>query len=115
MEIEIQREGKSQAINRLEQVRSSVRSQQQQIDLLLRVAELYMEMKRYDQAIALLRKAPRNKKDPLQEYRIDRNLVSCWVAVDSPDKALDLLKAMRFKKQYVPYNKEILFFRPYPQ
>lgn len=109
IEIEIRHEGKSRAISLLEQVRTTVKSSKLQIDLLLRVAELYQGMEQYDKAIALLKKAPRDKKDALQEYRIDHNLVSCYVAVDSLKKAALLLKTMRANKLYVPYQKEILF------
>ena len=109
IEIEIRHEGKSRAISMLEQVRSTVKSGRLRIDLLLRVAELYQGMGQYDNAIALLKKAPRDKKDALQEYRIDYNLVSCYVAIDSLKQAALLLKAMRANKQYVAYMKEILF------
>lgn len=109
IEIEIRHEGKSRAISLLEQVRSSVRSGQLQIDLLLRVANLYMGMEQFDKAIALLKKAPRDRKFPLQEYRIDRDLVSCYVAIDSLEKATKLLAAMRANKLYLPYMKEILY------
>jgi tetratricopeptide (TPR) repeat protein len=86
-----------------------VRSGQLQIDLLLKVADLYIGMEQYDKAIALLRKAPRDRKFPLQEYRIDRDLVSCYVAVDSLKKATLLLAAMRANKLYIPHMKEILY------
>jgi TolA-binding protein len=109
IEIEIRHEGKSRAIGLLEQVRSTVKSGRLQIDLLLRVAELYQGMEQYDKAIALLKKAPRDRKDALQEYRIDHNLVSCYIAVDSLKKAAQLLKTMQANKQYVPYIKEILY------
>lgn len=109
IEIEIRHEGKSRAISLLEQIRSTVKSGKLQIDLLLRVAELYQGMEQYDKAIALLKKAPRDKKDALQEYRIDHNLVSCYVAIDSLNKASLLLKSMQANKQYVSYMKEIQF------
>ena len=111
VEIGIIREGKSQAITLLEKVRSSVRSAEKRTELLIRVAELYMSMQQYDRAIPLLRKAPRDKKDPLRMYRIDQDLVSCYVAAGSMQKALDLLKAMLADKQYVAYIKQMLFVK----
>ena len=109
VEIEIRREGKSQAIGRLERVRSSMRSPQQQTDLLLRIVELQMGLGQFDKAAALLKKAPRTKKDPLQEYRIDRDLVACYEALGSQENALKLLAGMRSNRQYLTYYKEILY------
>jgi TolA-binding protein len=109
VEIEIRREGKSQAIGRLERVRSSVHNPKQQTDLLLRVAELQMGLGQYDKAITLLKRAPRSKKDPQQEYRIDHDLVSCYIAMDSLETALRVLKGMRENRRYVSYFKEILY------
>ncbi|MCU0608203.1 MAG: tetratricopeptide repeat protein [Chitinispirillaceae bacterium] len=109
VEIEIRHEGTSQAIARLEKARQSVKSPQKQVDLLLRVAELYMSMKQYDKAVTLLKSAPHDKKQQLQNFRIDRNLVSCYAAMDSLPLALALLTSMYENSWYVPYEREILF------
>ena len=111
VEVAVRREGKSQAINRLEQARLSARSEEKRFDLLLRTAELYMDLRQYDRAIVLLRNAPRNKKKSGLDYRIDRNLVSCYAEVDSLERALQLIDVMKAKRQYAPYGKEILFIK----
>jgi tetratricopeptide (TPR) repeat protein len=111
VEVAVRREGKSQAVTRIEQARLSARSEEKRLDLLLRAAELYMDLQQYDRAIVLLRNAPRSKKKSGQDYRIDCNLVSCYAAVDSLERALQLLSVMKTKRQYAPYGKEILFIK----
>jgi tetratricopeptide (TPR) repeat protein len=111
IELAIRREGKSQAIATIERIGASVRSEEKRLDLQLRAAELYMDLRQYDRAIALLQKAPRSKKSPAREYRIDRDMVSCYAATDSLVKALDLLKRMLADNGYAPYKKQILFVK----
>jgi TolA-binding protein len=109
--IAIRREGKSQAIALLEKTRKSIRSEELRIDLLLRTAELYVDLKQYDKAISLLKKAPRRKKYPQQSFRIDRSLFSCYRAVDSLQLAYNLLTSMLGQKQYYPYRDELLYYQ----
>jgi TolA-binding protein len=111
VEIAIRREGKSQAIVLLEKAQASVRSEEKRQELLLRIAELYMDLKQYEKAVGLLDTAPRNKKDPLREYRIDRNIVLCYIELDSLDRALASIKNMLASKIYVPYTKDILLVK----
>ena len=111
VEIAIRREGKAQAIDLLEKARASVRSEEKKLELLLRVSELYMDLNQYGKAAELLRSAPRNKKDALREYRIDRNLVLCEVELDSLSSALRLIKGMLANNLYVPYTKDILYVK----
>jgi tetratricopeptide (TPR) repeat protein len=111
VEIAIRREGKAQAIDLLEKARAGVRSPEKKLELLLRVSELYMDLNQYGKAATLLKSAPRNKKDALREYRIDRNLVMCQIRLDSLASALTLIKGMLANKLYVPYTKDILFVK----
>ena len=111
VEIAIRREGKAQAIELLEKARAGVRSEEKKLELLLRVSELYMDLNQYGKAAQLLASAPRNKKDALREYRIDRNLVLCQVKLDSLARALHLIKGMLANKLYLPYMKDILFVK----
>ena len=109
--IAIRREGKSQAIALLEKTRKSIRSEELRIDLLLRTAELYIDLNQYDKAIVLLKKAPRKKKFPLQSFRIDRALFTCYRAVDSLQLAMELLVSMLGQKQYYQYRDELLYYQ----
>ncbi len=107
--IAIRRDGKSQAITLLEKTRRSIRSETLRNDLLLRTAELYIELKQFDKAILLLRKAPRKKDNPLQSYRMDLALLTCYEAIDTLDAALHLIDAMIDQKKYVAHHDEMLF------
>jgi tetratricopeptide (TPR) repeat protein len=111
VEIAIRREGKAQAIDLLEKARAGVRSEEKKLELLLRVSELYMDLNQHGKAAKLLKSAPRNKKDALREYRIDRNLVMCQIKLDSLESALTLIKGMLANNLYVPYTKDILFVK----
>ena len=107
--IAIRRDGKSQAIQLLEQTMKSIKSEDLRIDLMLRTAELYIDLKQYQKAIAILRKAPRRKDFTLQSYRMDRALLTCYKAIDSLTVAYDHLIAMIGVKQYDVYMDEMLF------
>ncbi len=107
--IAIRRDGKSQAIGLLEKTYKSIRSENLRIDLMMRTAELYIELKEYDKAIPLLKKAPRRKELPLQSYRLDRALFTCYKAIDSLPTAYILIDEMIKLKHYFPYMDEMLF------
>jgi tetratricopeptide (TPR) repeat protein len=109
VELAIRREGKSQAIQLIEQARLSARSEEKRFDLLLRGAELYMDLRQYDRAVALLRQAPRSKKFPVQGYRTDRDLISCYAATDSLQQALTLIETILAKGRESSHLKELLF------
>ena len=74
-------------------------------------AELYIDLKQYDKAIILLKKAPRKKKFPFRSFRIDRSLFSCYRAIDSLQLAYDLLVSMLGKKLYYPYSDELFYYQ----
>ncbi|MBN1575340.1 MAG: tetratricopeptide repeat protein [Chitinispirillaceae bacterium] len=109
--IAIRREGKSQAIQLLEQMAKSIKSEDLRIDLQMRTAELYIDLKQYDKAIMLLKKTPRRKEFPLQSYRMDRALLTCYRAIDSLPAAYDLMNAMIAKKNYDAFMDEMLFLK----
>jgi tetratricopeptide (TPR) repeat protein len=109
VEAAVRREGKAQAVERLEAARRSARSSKKRFELLVRAAELYIDLRQYDRAAALLRSAPRSGRSPGQEYRVDLDLVTCFTAADSLEQALRLLAAMKARRRYAPYAKEVLF------
>ncbi|MFP4164090.1 MAG: tetratricopeptide repeat protein [Chitinispirillaceae bacterium] len=109
VEIAIRRGGRSQAINLLQKIRSSVLDENRQIDILLRMAELHIELKQYEKAYNLLRKAPRIRKFSYLMYRVDRSIYHCYDALDSLPQALELLDEMYRNRSYREYQGEILF------
>ena len=111
VETALRREGKAQAVKLIEQARSSARSGETRFAMLVRAAELYMDLQQYDRAAVLLRSAPRGGNKPGQNFRVDRDLVSCLAAADSLEQALRLLDGMKAQRQYAPYRKEIVFTR----
>ena len=107
--IAIRRDGKSQAIQLLEKMRNSVKSEKLRINIIIQTAELYIQLKKYDNAIILLEEAPRRKKDPRQMYRLDKALLTCYVAVDSLDKANTFVETMIKNKLYLHHMDEMLY------
>jgi tetratricopeptide (TPR) repeat protein len=111
VDIAIMRGGRSQAIGLLEKARKSVHSEEKRIAILLRICELYVDLKQYDKAIALLERAPRNKDFPQQSFRMDKALFTCYSELGKYDKALSLIDIMVKKKLYEDYNKDLLFMK----
>jgi tetratricopeptide (TPR) repeat protein len=109
VETAVRREGNARAVELIEKARGSAQSEKTRYDMLVRAAELYRDLGQYDKAAALLRSAPRGGKKTGQNYRVDRDLVSCLAASDSLEQALRLLDGIKEQRQYAPYRKEILF------
>ncbi|MBN1307824.1 MAG: tetratricopeptide repeat protein [Chitinispirillaceae bacterium] len=107
--IAIRREGKSQAIRLLEKTAKSIKSENLRIDLLMRTAELYIDLKQYGKAIIILKKTPRRKEFLRQSYRMDKALLTCYRAIDSLTNAYNLINAMIAQKNYDEYMDEMLF------
>jgi len=107
--IAIRRGGKSQAIGLLEQAYRSIKSQTVKLDLLIRTAELYIELKQYDKAIPLLKTGVRRKEFPFQSFRVDRALLDCYEAIDSLQTAYKLIQVMVEWKYYAPYMDEMIY------
>ena len=61
IDIAIRRGSRSQAIALLEKALRSAKSETARIDLILRVSELYIDLKQYSKAIVLLEKTPRKR------------------------------------------------------
>jgi TolA-binding protein len=107
--IALRRNGKSQAITLLEEAIKTTHSDNVRLDLFLRTAELYIDLKQYTKAIQLLKKAPRKKDLPTHSYRIDRALLICYTSIDSLSLANDLITAMIANKNYSPFMDEMLY------
>lgn len=107
--IAIRRDGKSQAIQLLEKMRGSIKSENLRINLMLQTAELYIQLKKYNNAIVLLEDAPRRKKNPLQMYRLDRALLTCYTAIDSLEKANTFVASMIENNLYLSHMDEMLY------
>jgi TolA-binding protein len=109
VEIAIRREGKSLAIELLEKVLKSSHSEEQRMDLILKISALYIGMGQYSKAIPLLKSAPRKKDFPYQSYRLDMALLVSYIEIDSLDIALKFCDNLLKNKMYYPNHDEILF------
>jgi TolA-binding protein len=98
--IAIQREGKVLAIELLEKIRKSVRSDEKKLELILQTSKLYADLKQYSRAIALLKDAPRKPNLPALMYRVDYLLLTCYIESDSLAKATELANLMLKNKEY---------------
>ena len=107
VEVDMMREGKSLAVKSLDKVRSTVKSDEKRQELQIRSAEMYLDLKQYDAAIAMLKATPRSQKKPEQDYRVDRDLVTCYAAIDSIATALRALDAMLAQRRYAPHEQEL--------
>jgi tetratricopeptide (TPR) repeat protein len=100
-ELAMRREGKSQAITMLEANYKAARTDDQKMELAIKIAQLYSDLKLYDKAIGYLEKSPRVKELTDQLFRIDYLLASCYADKGEPARALTIVNAMLANKQYV--------------
>ncbi|MBD3421292.1 MAG: tetratricopeptide repeat protein [Chitinivibrionales bacterium] len=107
-EIAIQREGKAMAIELLEKVRKSITDEVKKMQLILKTANLYIDLKQYAKAIGLLKTAPRKKKLPELLYRIDYSILTCYMRMDSAQAALALTEEMIDNKLFSGHLSELL-------
>ncbi len=99
-EIVIRREGKSQAVVMLEKIYKSAKTNDRKMELAIKIAQLYRDLKLYDKAIAFLRGAPRVRDLTDQLYRIDFLLVACLADKGDLGRALDLVNVLILNKVY---------------
>jgi tetratricopeptide (TPR) repeat protein len=111
VDIAILRGGRSQAIGLLEKARKSERSEEKRIQILLRICEMYVDLKQYEKAIPLLEKAPRKKDFPQQSFRMDKALFTCYSELGRYENALQLVDNMIKRKMYEEYHKDLLFMK----
>jgi tetratricopeptide (TPR) repeat protein len=88
-QIAVQREGKAMAIEILEKARTRIKDGATQMQLHVQIAELYMQLKQYQKAVALLKSAPQIRSYPELLYRIESDLVICLIHLNSLDEALE--------------------------
>ena len=77
-EVAIRREGKSQAIRILEESLQSIKSEEKRMGIVLQLCDLYVDLKLYEKAIELCKKAPRNKDYPNYLFQVDQYLLICY-------------------------------------
>ena len=102
-EIAIHREGKSQAIELLLKTYKLAKTVDKKVEMAIKIAQLYKEMKLYDKALAILESAPRPKDLHDQLFRIDFLRVSCFVEKGDLARGLDLVNVMLSMKPYVSH------------
>ncbi|MDG5816696.1 tetratricopeptide repeat protein [Chitinispirillales bacterium ANBcel5] len=106
VDIALRRGGRALAISMLQEVMSGRSGGN--VGILLRTAELYIDMEQYAKAQQLLLSAPRTRNVFLA-YRIERALLRCYVATDELEIALEHVNAMLNNRRYYQYHYEILF------
>ena len=109
VEIAVRREGRGEAIALLEKSMKSARTEQKRIEIILRISQLYIDMKQYQKALPLLQSAPRKKDYPEQAYRLDKNLLICYRETGKYDEALKLISFMASSRLYTAHTDEILY------
>jgi len=107
-DIAIKREGNSAAIEMLEKTYATLKATDKKLELIVKIARLYQDMKLYDKAIAKLDAAPRSNEYPQQMFRVDFLKVSCHVAMGNFQRGLNLLVGMLGEKQYVSHVPHML-------
>jgi len=110
-EIAIHREGKSQAIELLEKTFKAVKTADRKLELAIKIAHLYKDLKLYDKAIAALETAPRPRDLPDQLFRVDFLRVTCYADKGNLLHSLDLVGAMLSSKPYVAHVPFLLLFK----
>jgi tetratricopeptide (TPR) repeat protein len=111
VEIALSREGKAMAVDLLEKTNARITSKEKRIELTLKTARLYMDLKQFDKAIDILRGCPRERKYPEKLFIIDFMLAGCFEAKDSLNRAMDMLAVMQGNRAYSWHTPEILLKR----
>jgi len=109
VEIAIRREGRSEAIVLLEKSLKEAKTDQKRVEIIIRISQLYIDMKQYQKALPLLQSAPRKKNSPEQSYRLDKNQTICLRAIGKLDDALKLISAMASSRLYEAHKDEIVY------
>jgi|WetSurMetagenome_2_1015567.scaffolds.fasta_scaffold00509_8 tetratricopeptide (TPR) repeat protein len=99
-QIIVQRQGKTQAVAMLEAAYKTAKTPDKKMELALKIAQLYRELKLYDKAMAFLRGAPRVRDLADQLYRVDYLLVACLADKEEYAQALTLVNTMLAFKPY---------------
>lgn len=102
-EVAIHREGKSQAIELLEKTYKTVKADDKKLELAVKIAQLYKDLKLFDKAIAALKSAPRPKDLPDLIFRADFIRVECYAEKGELAHAIEILSAMLELKQFVSH------------
>jgi tetratricopeptide (TPR) repeat protein len=109
VEIAVRREGRSEAIVLLEKSLKNAKSVEKRMQIILRISQLYIDMKQYDKAIPLLKTAQRKKDYPEQSYRLDKNLYICLRETGNLNDALQLISTMASSRLYSAHEDEIVY------
>lgn len=107
VEIAVRREGRSEAIMLLEKSLKGAKSIEKRMEIILRISQLYIDMKQFDKAIPLLKTAQRKKDYPEQSYRLDKNLYICLRETGNLTDALQVISTMASSRLYTAHEDEI--------
>jgi tetratricopeptide (TPR) repeat protein len=107
-QISVRREGKAMAIEILEKARSRIKDGATLMQLHAQIAELYMQLKQYQKAAALLKSAPQIRSYPELLYRIESNLAVCLLDQNKLDEALELTNRLLHDKLFSRHIADLL-------
>lgn len=110
-QVAIEREGKVQAIEILEKILESAKSDERRLEVLLKMAALYIDLKLHAKAEKVLSGAPRKRGYYGYLYRVDLYLLVCYTELGKLDKALFLANKMLKDKHFVEHLSTILLHK----
>lgn len=107
-ELAIRREGKARAIGLLEETLKTVTSAEKRIEIIIKMSNLYMQLRQFDKAVGVLKEAPRRKEFSGYLFQVDMNLLDCYTELGRLQEALELIERMMKNKRYAGHDAEVL-------
>lgn len=111
--VSVNREGRSKAIQKLEEALKTLKSDDQILEVIIQLSDLYLELNLYNAAIRTLMKTPRLRDYPYKVYRADLNLVKAYRLNGDIDKAISTVSKMLKNARYNKYRPVILLEKGY--
>jgi tetratricopeptide (TPR) repeat protein len=106
-ELALKRDGKAMAIELLTKAVAGVKSKEQKIDLIIKIARIAIDLKQYDKAIEILKSCPRDKKFVKKLYVVDLTVINCYEAEKQLDYAMALTNQMLANRLYGEHFSEL--------
>ncbi len=113
VQVSVNREGRSKAIQKLEEALKTLKNDEQILEVVVQLSDLYLELKLYPAAIKTLKKAPRIRDNTYKLYRVDLNLVKAYRFNSEVDKSLATVSKMLKNARYNKYRPVILLEKGY--
>jgi tetratricopeptide (TPR) repeat protein len=105
--VAIERQGKAQAIELLEKTLRTVKTAEKKMEILIRMAVLYMDLKQWDKAVSVIEGAPRKRGMHELSYKADLITLVCLGEMKQYDKALQTASKMLKSRYYIIHYPDI--------